>query len=45
LLAGIIIASDRSVVERDMPRNEAAERLYERTAKMVARIKRELSNG
>jgi hypothetical protein len=45
LLAGIIIASDKSVIERGLPRNAESERLYVRSESMVARIKRELSNG
>jgi hypothetical protein len=49
LIVGIIIASDASVVGSDKafsrPRNPDAERLYVRSKKMVARIKRELSRG
>ena len=45
LLAGIIIASDASVRDTVRPRNAEAERLYVRSRKMVARIKRELSRG
>ncbi len=45
LLAGIIIASDKSVVERGASRNYEAERLYVRSKKMIARIKRELEYG
>ena len=45
LLAGIIIASDVSVVDNNRIRSPEAERLYVRSVKMVARIKRELSNG
>lgn len=43
LLAGIIIASDTSVINRGMPRSDESERLYVRSKSMVARIKRELS--
>jgi hypothetical protein len=45
LLTGIIIASDKSVVERGLPRNAESERLYVRSKSMAVRIKRELSNG
>jgi hypothetical protein len=45
LLAGIIIASDNSVSLSLRPRTREAERLYVRSKSMVARIKRELSNG
>lgn len=45
LLAGIIIASDTSVINAERPRTKDAERLYVRSKKMVARIKRELEHG
>ena len=45
LLAEIIIASDKSVIERGAPRSAEPERLYVRSRSMVVRIKRELSNG
>lgn len=45
LLAGVIVASDESVAASGRPRNEHAERLYARSKRMVARIKRELENG
>jgi hypothetical protein len=45
LLGAIRIASDASVREADRPRSLEAERLYRRSVKMVARIKRELSRG
>jgi len=45
LLASVIIASDKSVLDAGRPRNEHAERLYVRSKSMVARIKRESSNG
>ncbi len=45
LLAGVIIASDASVRDTVRPRSADAERLYVRSKKMVARIKKELSRG
>jgi hypothetical protein len=45
LLASVIIASDKSVVVHNRPRSDESERLYVRSKSMVARIKRELSNG
>jgi len=45
LLAGIITASDNSVIERGQPRSEDAEWLYFRAKSMVIRIKKELSRG
>jgi hypothetical protein len=45
LLAGIIIASDTSVINRGVPRARDAEKLYVRSKLMVARIKRELEHG
>lgn len=45
LLAGIVIASDKSVADTVRPRDDGAERLYVRSKKMIARIKKELEYG
>lgn len=45
LLVGIINVSDASAIDSARPRSDEAERLYVRSKKMVARIKRELESG